>query len=212
MGARKGQNNFGLHQREVTEANLVKVRRALKALPRRTKYETFHALRNAVAMGSGLHATTLSRNKRYRAEILRFVAENPRLIPAPEDDVRPRAALAAKALDADINTNLLRRDNVRLRKLIERNGVNAELPAPTTDGDGEGRAYRIAFERTATVLGRLLTHLTEEEFGIVLDKGEIRNTAQVGSKSLIAGPPDTTPFVEWLRKQPRTRNQLNEDV
>ncbi|TXN72199.1 hypothetical protein [Methylobacterium sp. WL6] len=212
MGARKGQNNFGNHQGKVTDGNLMKVRRALKALPRRTRYETFHALVNAVAMASGLHATTLSRNKRYRAEILRFIAENPRLIPAPEDDVRPRAALAAKALDADIDANLLRRDNVRLRKLIERYGVDAELPAPATDDEGEGKAYRIAFERTATVLGRLLTHLTEEEFGIVLDKGEIRNTAQVGSKNLIAGPPDTAPFVEWLRKQPRTRDQQKDQA
>ncbi len=209
MGARQGQNNFGTHQRMVADGNLRKVQAALAALPRRTKYEDFGALLNAVAGACGLHATTLRRNERYVVEILGFLADNPGLVLKPEEDVAPRAALAAKALRAGIEADLLKRDNARLRKLIERQGVDARLQVFESPG-GDAGDFKIAFERTAAVLGRLLAHLADEEFGIVVEGSAIRNMAQVGDRSLIAGPPDTTPFIGWLRKQARMRDRQGE--
>jgi len=213
MGARTGQNNFGAHQRRVAEANLLKVRHALDTLSRRRKtdYADLTELIGVVATIAGLHPTTVARSARYRAEILGLVARKPKLLRQASDEVLPLASVQAKAAEAEIEFGQLKRENARLRNMIERRGTEPQPVLSGVDATDNSDRHRRAFERTATVLGRLLAHLAEEEFGIVLDGGRILNTAQVGPRNLIAGPPDTNAYVDWWRRQPTTRDQSSEE-
>jgi hypothetical protein len=204
MGARKGQNNFADHQRKAVDGGALRMQRALKALPRGTRYADVNALIRAVADAAGIHTTTLRRNKRYLRLVWDHVTANPAIITQPLDETAPLAKLKVQAIAADIETAALRRENERLRRMVERlstqpPAIAGPAPPPVAEPDGAVAA----FERTATVLARVLDRFTAKELGIVLDlrRGEILDEAEAGEDRVIAGRPDTTPFLEWMRRQ-----------
>lgn len=204
MGARKGQNNFQDHQRRASDQGALRVARALKALPRGTRFADVNGVIRAVAAAAGFHATSVRRNKKYQRLIWDHVTANPALITQPVDETAPRAKLKAQAVAAEIEGASLKRDNERLRRMVERLSAQplaegGPEPASTSEPD----RWKAAFERTATVLARVLTRLTEKDLGIILDlgRGEILDDVEVGSSRLVAGRPDTTPFLDWMRRQ-----------
>ncbi|HEY8381908.1 MAG TPA: hypothetical protein VIL09_07155 [Microvirga sp.] len=214
MGARKGQNNFRDHQRKAVEDGLRLVERVLKALPRGTRYADFNALKRAVAQGTGLHATTLARNPHYRKALYQFIVANPGRIDGPTEEAAPRATLKAQAVAAEIRVRAAQRDLQRLRRFVEQQPA---FPAPgTVDaiGHAPGAGTQAEFDMTATVLARLLARLAEKELGIVVDmeRGEIVDAAEDGSRRVIAGKPDTGPFIEWMRRQEARRRALDEEA
>lgn len=203
MGARKGQNNFGEHQKRVVADNLRKVERVLKALPRGTRYADFNALKRAVANASGIDATTLRRNERYSRAIWAHVAGHPGLIAGAVGDAAPHAMLKVDATSARIEAAALRRKVDRLEKWIARQGSEQRAEGVPQVGHGGAGRPEAAFERTATVLARLLDRLAAKGFGIVLDleRGEIQDTIEDGPEAVIACRPDTAPFLDWMRNQ-----------
>ncbi|MGU3403762.1 hypothetical protein [Methylobacterium brachiatum] len=212
MGARKGQNNFRDYQRVAADKRLAKVQRVLKALPRRTHYDDFDAVVRAVAQGAGVDPTTLKRNPRYRQAVWEHIRLNPGLITAPVSETAPRAELQVQAVSAQIEASALRRENLRLKRMVERQGISdvPDAREVLADAAGAATAANAAFERTATVLARLLNRLADKELGVMLDmaRGEILDDAESGSRRIVAARPDTTPFLEWMRRQ-QSNGQLH---
>ncbi|SDM48366.1 hypothetical protein SAMN05216360_102223 [Methylobacterium phyllostachyos] len=207
MGARKGQNNFASHHERLVATNLLKVRRALGALSRRTRYADFPTLSRAVALAAGIHPTTLARNRRYLKEVWAHVQANPGIIVGLLDEKAPVPALKVKTVEAEIEAASLRRHNARLRKAIEMYGAQHGPVAAPAAAHADPDARERDFAKTATVLARLLNRLADKELGIVLDarRGAILDTAEDGDAAVVAGRPDTTPFLDWMQRQKAAR-------
>ncbi|MBJ6127555.1 hypothetical protein [Microvirga splendida] len=202
MGARKGQNNFKVHQSDVINAGLNRVKLALKALPGRTRFEDFNALARYVANAAGMHPTTMTRNPRYRKAVWDHIHAKPRIISGEPEQVQASVELEVLRIEAA----LLKRHNERLQKMLS-NRLSHEFEATeaiscTNDGEARTNDLRRSFELTATVLARLLNWAAEKEIGIVadLDRGEILDAAEIGGNRVIAARPDTTAFIDWLKR------------
>jgi hypothetical protein len=203
MGARGGQNNFRRHQRDVVEAGVKKLKIALRAIPRRMRFDDFNALARYVANVVGMHPTTVGRNLRYRKTVWDHVLRNPTIITQDRGQfaITPEPG-AVEALRIEVD--LLKRDNERLRKLLaaisEQQPLHSATALPAELAAQAGH-LRQSFERTATVLARLLNWAAEREIGIIADieRGEILDDAEIGRNRVIAAPPDTTDFFDWLK-------------
>ncbi len=206
LGARKGQNNFDHHQRSRVETGEKILRRVLKALPRRTKYADFDALKRAAAYAAGVHPTTLARNPRYRKAIWDHIAANPGVILDTSSDLLAAATMKAQTVSAEIKLKNVEADNRRLRKILEHfKDPSAEKPPVlrnTTQNHDQSD-----FDQLATILLRLLTYLENKKLGIFLapDKGEIVDAAEPESSRVVVGRPLTNAFVDWMSQQAKRR-------
>jgi hypothetical protein len=205
VGARRGQNNFRTHQRQMVSENLERVGIALSQVKKGMRFDDYNAFRRHIAALACLDPTTLGRNREYRKAIVDYLVEHPRILLKPSREIPSGAKSRAEDLAATIELANLKRDNQRLRHFIENRLGHSfsdtdEVPLlPTRPPDsGDQRA----FEDTANVLARLLEHLGENELGIILDASnkQIRNLAEVGDQSIVAAPPQTKAFFEWMQR------------
>lgn len=211
MGAKTGQNNFKDYQKRKRATGSLLVERALKAMPRRVRYADFHAFTRAVAMAAGLHPTTIARSKVYRQLLLDYLVAHPGSLIDPSGSIMSDAVAKAATVSVEIELASLRRENARLKKFLERQPP--AVPAVVAALRGPASVAGEDFDRTATVLARVLSRLAEKEMGILADpaRGEILDAAEGGSRRVIAGRPDTLAFFEWMARQPAYGAQREED-
>jgi hypothetical protein len=204
MGARAGQNNFKRHQRDAVATGMKKLKLALSALPRRTRFDSFHALARYVANAAGMHPTTVGRNPRYRQIVWDYIQGNPAVITHDQGQTTMASESGAAEAASRLDAGLLRRDNDRLRKMLailsEQKHPNPATALPTEMVADIGH-LRHSFERTATILARVLDWAAEREIGLVADieRGEILDEAEIGKNRVIVARPDTTAFFYWMK-------------
>jgi hypothetical protein len=205
MGARKGQNNFRAHQNKATQTTLEKIRVTLCCLRKGIAFRDYFEFRRYVAEKVRLYPTTLERNSNYRNLLLDHLAKAPGTLLGQHSEVNSSSQRRAQEICQELERANLKAEIQRLKRFIERRSAehpNEEEQKVSTRTEIQDVNYQRAFEDTATVLARLLEHLSLNELGIVLDLdcSEIRNLAEIGERGLIAGPPRTKPFFDWMSR------------
>lgn len=215
MAARKGQNNFHKHQQEKVVNNLKLIESWIKTIPRGIKFKDEHAVIRYIAERTTLSRSTIRRNPKYMVAILSFLSSRPGAVSEVNDGSSNTAVLRVKKVAADIEMASLKRENQRLKALIERlssSTVRSKAPALVEEAKQiRSKVPQPEFEHTARVLALLLEHLSSKDLGIVCnpDLGEIYDDAEEGPSRIIAASPQTNAFFDWLAKHASRRGTID---
>jgi hypothetical protein len=177
---------------------------ALQTLRSGQRFDNWSAFQQWISGTTGISLRSLRRHEAYRRRLLEHLAKNPRILIAATD--RPDRNLEHVA-DA-ILMETLKRDNARLKRAFSER-LSAAEPSPNSaqiSRQADTSERRLAFEDTATILIRLLEHLSAKELGIVIDaeRKTIVDVAEDGEAAIVAGPPSTRAFFEWLSRHERS--------
>jgi len=198
VGARSGQNNFRVFQKEKVDGRSKILDATLKSLGRGQKFTDWGAFVTWVSTSSQISTTSLRRNTAYRLKLIEFVAARPSIL---LNNLTGGHSWQIESADR-IKLTSLERENARLKLALEQRlgGAAPMVPLENSNRLNSSQNGGAPFEETAAVLLRLLNHLAVKELGIAVDTDRlaILDCAEDGDDSVIAGPPNTKPFFGWL--------------
>ena len=210
MGANKGQNNFRTMQLRKVDNSKQLIAHVLGSIGKGVMFKNSNSLLVYVASKTKMHRTTIARNPEYLRMVLDYLGNQRGAVGFVRDDDANLATLRAKCFANQLTIKTLNMKNHGLTRTIakllgnEPAESNVNVSEEGLPIKGETSIFDIKFAETAKILLLLLERLAEKDLGIVVDlEGrQITDVTETGPGRVIAGPPTTKWFLEWLTTHP----------
>lgn len=214
MGANKGQNNFSAMQLRRVANSKQLIAHVLGSIGKGLVFRDANSLLVYVAGKTKMHRTTIARNPEYLRMVLDHLGNQPGAVGFVRDNDANLATLRAKCFTNQLTINNLHLKNDSLTRTIARllgnepNGSRVDASEEGLPINDETSISDIKFAETAMTLLLVLERLAEKDLGIVVDlEGkQITDVTETGPGRVIAGPPTTKWFLEWLTTHPLLAN------
>lgn len=218
MGVHKGQNNFKKVQEEKVDARVRLIENILSKIKKGMVFKDLNSLLVYLNQETTIHRTTLNRNLRYRRIAANFFAAQSggAGIISEKDTVAAVAQVKSLADNAKIKNLEIEVRRLKLALECAQSPKALESPSvPTAQINYavQQKATPLSdanFAETAMTLHLLLERLKEYEIGIVLEKGQLIDSVEIGERHVIADALRCRGFVEWLNRQSWIRNRRPE--
>lgn len=203
MGAHKGQNNFKELQRARIANRKLLITHTLNSIKKGLAFRDVNSLIVYVGDRTKIHRTTIVRNSEYLQLILNYFASQSGAVDLISDNQANVPTLRAKLLACRTKVTNVEIENHRLKKALGLGWTGANSVANEKGNErlqGENLTSDMSLANTAMALLLLIERLNEKELGVTLDlrRKQIVDVAEVGARRVIAGPPRTKWFFEWL--------------
>jgi hypothetical protein len=210
VGANKGQNNFSAMQLRKVANSKQLITHVLGSIGKGLVFRDANSLVVYVAGKTKMHRTTIARNPEYLRLVLDHLGNQPGAVGFVRDDDANLATLRAKCFTNQLTIKNLYLKIDGLTRTIARllgnepTGLSGDASQEGPPMKDEASISDIKFAETAMTLLLLLERLAEKDLGIVVDlEGrQITDVTETGPSRVIAGPPTTKWFLEWLTTHP----------
>jgi len=197
--SQRGAANIRKFNAERAQRNLPLVEEELRRCKRRKLgFDSIGKLAEYVGSATGIHRTTLLRNKTYKALLVEYLASRGGATAGIPDEESSAEVLRAKLMGMRLELSNVRDKCRRLEAFVTRLGSAPELEDKASDASGDD--YYIQFVDTAMALAAVLERLGDTTMLNTVDK-TIEDLAAPPSQRIIVGPERVTAFITWLQKQ-----------
>jgi hypothetical protein len=185
------------------ERNVQLIRIALSKFKKQAlKATSIGRLAKHVSSLTGIHRTTLTRNRQYGLLLYDCFLTQRGIVASVADNEATEVVLRAKLIAARLESANLRQRIRHLEAIAIREEINPNLCAGSSGGS-TNRDYYVAFVNTAVALTAVLRRL-RETVTIDLSKRAIVDLAAPPTKQTIVGSDRVSEYVAWLKENDRS--------
>lgn len=203
MARERGSSNLRQFNEEREQKYCLALKLSLeKTRKRKIRFSTLGNLAEYVSSNTGIHRTTLTRNPKYRMQLLAHLGAQKGGVEFVSDDDSSPDMLRAKLVASRLEVSNLKQTVKRLKRLLgaEKSVVTAGSANDKQTGSSNGQDdIHLKFVDTAMLLVMVLERV-KDSISVNFSARSIDDLAARPSERMIAGPARAKAFIEWFEE------------